>query len=183
MSASGRKVFVLRLGHRVGRDKRLTMHVLLTSRAFSANGAIYSGERDKELEMRIKSIVDRWGGVFEVTYERSWKKIIDDWRKRGVVCHLTMYGVNIDDCVHRIPRDKDILAIVGSEKVPGILYKLSDYNISVGSQPHSEVAALAIFLDRLFGGEELKRSFEGFRIKVEPQERGKKVTNSTRLNA
>ncbi|NIU84342.1 MAG: tRNA (cytidine(56)-2'-O)-methyltransferase, partial [Candidatus Thorarchaeota archaeon] len=41
--------------------------------------------------------------------------------------------------------------------------------------PHSEIAALAIFLDRLFQRKELKRRFEGAKIKVTPQERGKKI--------
>ncbi|RLF14608.1 MAG: tRNA (cytidine(56)-2'-O)-methyltransferase, partial [Thermoprotei archaeon] len=36
-------------------------------------------------------------------------------------------------------------------------------------------AALAIFLDRFFGGSELRREFEGARLKIEPCERGKKV--------
>ena len=43
------RVYVLRLGLRRERDKRITMHILLTARALSASGVIYSGERDKEL--------------------------------------------------------------------------------------------------------------------------------------
>ncbi|MEM2376537.1 MAG: tRNA (cytidine(56)-2'-O)-methyltransferase, partial [Sulfolobales archaeon] len=34
------KVFVLRLGHRPLRDKRVTTHVALTARAFGANGFV-----------------------------------------------------------------------------------------------------------------------------------------------
>jgi tRNA (cytidine56-2'-O)-methyltransferase len=44
----------------------------------------------------------------------------------------------------------------------------------VGNQPHSEVAALAVFLDRLFLGRELEGKFEGG-LKIVPQARGKQV--------
>jgi tRNA (cytidine56-2'-O)-methyltransferase len=55
-----------------------------------------------------------------------------------------------------------------------------DYNVAVGGQPHSEVAALAVFLDRLSGGEALKRDFGG-RLRVVPCERGKNVVESPRI--
>ncbi len=86
-----------------------------------------------------------------------------------------MYGINIDDCLDKIPRNKEILVIVGSQKVPKDIFQLANFNIAIGHQPHSEIAALAIFLDRLFQGKELERKFEGAKIKVIPQERGKKV--------
>jgi tRNA (cytidine56-2'-O)-methyltransferase len=46
--------------------------------------------------------------------------------------------------------------------------------VAVGSQPHSEVAALAVFLDRLFEGRELSREFEGG-LKIIPSPRGKHI--------
>ena len=49
-----------------------------------------------------------------------------------------------------IPKLKgDILIIVGGEKVPVEYYKLARYNVSVTKFPHSEVAALAVFLEKL----------------------------------
>ena len=39
----------------------------------------------------------------------------------------------------------DILIIVGGSKVPGKVYKAADWNVSVTTQPHSEVSSLAIF--------------------------------------
>jgi len=172
---SGQGVYVLRLGHRRERDKRVTMHVFLTARALSASGVIYSGDRDEDLERRIRAVVDGWGGPFEVKYEANWKKLIEGWKKRGAVCHLTMYGVNVDDCLCRVPRDRDILVIVGSQKVPREIFQLADFNIAIGNQPHSEVAALALFLDRLFQGKAIKEGFKDAKIKIAPQERGKKV--------
>jgi tRNA (cytidine56-2'-O)-methyltransferase len=52
---------------------------------------------------------------------------------------------------------------------------MSDFNMSIGNQPHSECAALAIFLDRFFEGKELVKEFKKAKIKVVPQERGKKT--------
>ena len=40
-------VSVLRLGHRVDRDKRMTSHLGLTARAFGANRVILAGDNDK----------------------------------------------------------------------------------------------------------------------------------------
>jgi len=169
------KVCVLRLGHRVERDKRVTMHIFLTARALSASGVIYSGQRDLDLEKRVQEVVDKWGGAFEVRYEKNWKRVIENWNKKGVTCHLTMYGINVDDCLKKIPENKEILVVVGSQKVPKDVFQLANFNIAIGNQPHSEIAALAIFLDRLFQGKELEREFEKAEIKVIPQEKGKKV--------
>ncbi len=171
------KVYVLRLGHRVERDKRVTMHIFLTARALSASGVVYSGQIDSDLEKRIQDVVDKWGGPFKVRYEKNWKRLIENWNKKGVTCHLTMYGINVDECLDKIPNNKEILVIVGSQKVPKDVFQLANFNIAIGHQPHSEIAALAIFLDRLFHGKELKRRFEGAKIKVTPQEKGKKVNS------
>ena len=169
------KVYVLRLGHRIDRDKRVSMHVFLTARALSASRVIYSGEKDGDLEKRIQAVVSRWGGPFEVTYEEDWRRLVENWKEKGVVCHLTMYGIDVDDCLEKIPKNKNLLVVVGSQKVPGEVFQLADFNVAIGSQPHSEVAALAIFLDRLFEGKGLKREFMDAKIRVAPQERGKKV--------
>jgi tRNA (cytidine56-2'-O)-methyltransferase len=76
-----------------------------------------------------------------------------------------------------LPLDYDLLIVVGAEKVPPEVYQAADFNISVGNQPHSEVAALAILLDRLAQGKEFSKEFEGGNIKVLPCERGKRVVN------
>jgi tRNA (cytidine56-2'-O)-methyltransferase len=48
-------------------------------------------------------------------------------------------------------------------------------NIAVGNQPHSEIAALAIFLDRYFQGKELVNTFENAKMRIIPSSRGKRV--------
>src|SRR5215213_6249901 len=72
-------------------------------------------------------------------------------------------------------KESKVLVIIGAEKVPQEAYKLADYNIAIGNQPHSEIAALAIFLDRIFTGEQFKRVFADANLKIVPTEKGKKV--------
>ncbi len=82
------------------------------------------------------------------------------------------------DVLDRIRKqNRNLLILVGSQKVPGEFYssEVSDFNVSIGNQPHSECAALAIFLDRFFEGKELTKTFEKAKIGVIPQERGKKL--------
>jgi tRNA (cytidine56-2'-O)-methyltransferase len=127
----------------------------------------------------------RWGGTFQFEMGTSWKKVVRDWKANdGVVVHLTAYGENIQtsDALNRIKNlNKDVLVIVGSQKVPGEFYSsdVSDFNVSIGNQPHSECAALAVFLDRFFAGEELAKDFEQAKMRIVPSARGKKIKADT----
>ena len=169
-------VKVLRLGHRRVRDKRVSTHCGLVARAFGASGIVYSGEKDEKLIGSIERVVDNWGGVFEVSYVKNWRKFLKDFE--GVKVHLTMYGLGFEKEVSKVRRmavangDRDVLVVIGAEKVPGEVYKNVDFNLSVGSQPHSEIAALALFLDRFFEGKEFEKKFEG-KIEVKPCKEGK----------
>ncbi|AEC52008.1 tRNA 2'-O-methylase [Pyrococcus sp. NA2] len=170
-------IVVLRLGHRPERDKRVTTHVALTARAFGADGIIISGEEDEKVIESVEDVVRRWGGPFFIEFERNWRKVIKEFN--GIKVHLTMYGLHVDDVMEELRRKlkegKDFLIIVGAEKVPREVYDLADYNVAIGNQPHSEVAALAVFLDRLLEGEGLRKEFKGAKLKIIPQARGKKV--------
>jgi tRNA (cytidine56-2'-O)-methyltransferase len=169
-------VYVLRLGHRPARDKRISTHVALTARAFGCQG-IYVSTKDLELEGSVRDVVDRFGGSFLIQTGVRWKTLLREFK--GTKVHLTMYGIHVDDAVPRIRKEAkgDILIVVGAEKVPPEVYQAADFNVAVGNQPHSEVAALAIFLDRLTAGKGLRSDFTG-KIKVLPCERGKRVVNT-----
>jgi tRNA (cytidine56-2'-O)-methyltransferase len=172
------EVFVLRLGHRPARDKRISTHVALTARAFGAKGILVS-TKDEELEESVRDVAGRFGGDFEIRTGVKWKPLLRDFQ--GTRVHLTMYGVHVDDALPRIKKEAKgrILIVVGAEKVPADVYQLADYNVAVGNQPHSEVAALAVFMDRLTNGEGLRSEFDG-RLKVLPCERGKRVVDRER---
>lgn len=159
---------ILRLGHRAGRDDRISTHVGLTARQWGADEVVFSGEKDESMIESQKDIIDRWGGDTTVRYEQSWKKEIKEFD--GLKVHLTMYGERLDEKTEELEdslNDRDLLVIVGAEKVPRWVYTHVDYNISVGNQPHSEIAALAVFLDRL---KDIENDFPGAEIRVEPSE-------------
>ncbi|MBU5688250.1 MAG: tRNA (cytidine(56)-2'-O)-methyltransferase [Candidatus Aenigmarchaeota archaeon] len=166
-------IVLLRLGHRIFRDQRMTTHCALTARAFGCEKMIYSGEKDSEMEKSIEDVAKRWGGDFKVLYEKNWKKVVNSFPGKKVL--LTMYGVNLPNIIEKIRPIKDLLVIVGSEKVPADIYDMIDYQIAVSLQPHSEVAALAVFLDWYFQGKELEKEFNNAKIKIIPQEKGKKT--------
>jgi len=164
-------ITVLRLGHRPERDKRITTHVALTARAFGAKGILVS-TKDPGLEESVQDVVKRFGGDFTITSGINWRHYLRDFQ--GTVVHLTMYGLPVDEVASKVP-EGDVLIVVGAEKVPPEVYQRADLNVAVGNQPHSEVAALAILLDRIFQGKGLERDYQGARIKVLPCERGKNV--------
>lgn len=166
-------ITILRIGHRISRDKRITTHVALVARAFGADKILVDTE-DKKIEETIRSTCNRFGGNFEIKTGVDKKKVIRDWD--GTIVHLTMYGEELKKAIKKFDKDKDLLVIVGAEKVPPQIYEMADFNVSIGNQPHSEVAALAIFLDRYNEGLWHKKRFNG-KIKILPSNKGKKVVS------
>ena len=165
---------VLRLGHRPLRDKRLSTHLILCARALGAQKVIYSGEEDLRLEEGIRDIVERWGGDFQIQYELNWRGVVKQWK--GNIVHLTMYGIPVEEAIQEIrAHDEPLLVVVGGPKVPRDMYENSTWNVSVTTQPHSEVSALALFMYLLRGESALKHEFPGGSIKITPSERGKEV--------
>lgn len=165
-------IVVLRLGHRPERDKRVTTHVALTARALGAD-EVWVSTSDPVLERTVASVVSNFGGRFRIRTGVDWRKAIRGWR--GEVVHLTMYGERLKDALPHI-KVRNLMVVVGAEKVPREVYDLADWNVSVGNQPHSEVAALAIFLDRHSGGKALEKDFKGG-LTVVPNPRGKTVVD------
>jgi tRNA (cytidine56-2'-O)-methyltransferase len=164
-------IAVLRIGHRIDRDKRVTTHVALVARAFGAD-IIYIATKDEKIKKNIQSVCKRFGGNFQVQTGIDHKKIIKSWK--GAIVHLTMYGEELEKAIQYLDSTRDLLIIVGAEKVPPYFYEIADMNISVGNQPHSEVAALALFLDRFTKAAWQKKQFDG-NIQIIPCVKGKKV--------
>ena len=171
-------VAVLRIGHRPERDQRVTTHVGLAARALGARG-MYLAADDPGVIKSIEDVVARWGGDFFVENNVMWRRCIGDWKTGGgKVVRLTMYGLRMTDVIDDIRNQDRVLVVVGAEKVPGDIYGLADYNVSVTTQPHSEIASLALFLDHLFEGSELDREYPGAKIRIEPSDAGKKTVES-----
>jgi tRNA (cytidine56-2'-O)-methyltransferase len=168
-------VVVLRLGHRPGRDERTTTHVGLTARALGADRLVLEATAEGRRET-VEDITDRFGGPFEVTVSESPMGVVRAFE--GTVVHLTMYGRPVQGVageVRAAHREGPLLIVVGAEKVPFEVYQRAEFNVGVTNQPHSEIAALAVFLDRLFEGAELDREWEDADRKVVPQAEGKRV--------
>ncbi|HID25255.1 MAG TPA: tRNA (cytidine(56)-2'-O)-methyltransferase [Thermoplasmata archaeon] len=166
-------IAVLRLGHRIGRDKRVTTHVALVARAFGAD-KIFVDRRDSKLEETIRDVCERFGGGFTIETDVNWRQVMRDWR--GVSVHLTMYGEPFDEVIDDIRRHSNVLVVVGAEKVPMELFGLADFNVAIGNQPHSEVAALALFLDKYTKGGWQRKQFDG-KIRIVPTKQGKQVVS------
>lgn len=170
-------IAVLRLGHRLVRDDRTTTHVALVSRAFGCK-KIFMTEVDDTIISTIAKVCYDWGGFddFDIEIVRDWKSLIHSWKENnGIIVHLTMYGLNIYETPINLGADKNVLIVIGASKVPREVYSMADMNIAIGNQPHSEIAALAIFLDRFQDGKELVYSFRNAKITIIPTSHGKRV--------
>lgn len=175
------KIVVLRLSHRYIRDDRATSHLFLAARAFGADGVIYTGQRDKKIEATIQEITETWGGIFDVKYRKNGAEVLKEWKRNGgVIIHLSMYGLSIQNVVEDIRiSSADKLIVAGGAKVPKYVYEEADWNVAVTSQPHSEISAVSIFLHELLEGRELSKSFKNAELVIVPQVRGKKVVRES----
>lgn len=173
------KITLLRLGHRIHRDYRMTTHCALVARAFGSSEMYYCGNEDDKLISIMKKINESWGGDFNIQYLDKWRPFIKKCKKENYFIILcTMYGKNIPDVEIQIRKKfktHNILVVIGSEKIPSELFSFIDLNVAISNQPHSEVAALAILLDRLFEGKQLQSKFVNSKIDIIPQSTGKKA--------
>jgi len=177
---TGFEIEVLRLGHRLGRDPRITTHLALVSRAMGASNFVLAGDEDEKLFSNIHSVNERFGHGLSCRYEKSPMRMLreianSDEESKPIIIHLTMYGEPFKEVIPNIPKDKPVVVVVGGAKVPGELFKVSDFNIAVGNQPHSEVAALALFLDSWTNGEGFNREFSEPQLVISPSKSGKDV--------
>ena len=166
---------VVRIGQRVVRDDRVTTHVALVSRSFGAQ-KIFMTEVNPEIKDTLEKINKTWGGNFIVEFIENWKSIIKKKKEEGFkIIHLSMYGQKINDVQMQLRTEEKMLVVVGAEKVPREIYELADYNVGVGSQPHSEISALAILLDRIQNGKQFEKVFPDAKRKIIPTKKGKNV--------
>jgi tRNA (cytidine56-2'-O)-methyltransferase len=170
-------ILVLRLGHRYVRDDRATTHLFLAARALGADGAIYSGQRDPEVEESLRRVGSAWGGSFELSYTKNWNKTLQCYKsKEWKMIHLTMYGILLQNVISDIRSSlSNKIVVVGGPKVPKRIYELANWNVAVTNQPHSEISALGVFLHELLEGKELAKPFPDGQLEIVPLAKGKKV--------
>jgi tRNA (cytidine56-2'-O)-methyltransferase len=138
---------------------------------------IIADQEDKVVESTIRDVTQRFGGPFQVSSGTPWRRTIRDWKDSGGrVVHLTAYGLPLPKLLPQIQQAQaDLLIVVGSEKMPGEIFKIADWNVSVTSQPMSEVAALAVFLDWYHQHGEFDREFSEAQIRIVPSTNGKEI--------
>ncbi|MHA1786517.1 MAG: tRNA (cytidine(56)-2'-O)-methyltransferase [Candidatus Helarchaeota archaeon] len=163
------------------RDERITAHLALISRLFDVRKFLLADIEDKGLKQNIKKLQNIWGGNLDLQVKINPSKYITNWKlSKGFIVHLTMYGEKFDDeILKKLKTHKKLLIIVGSQKVPFKYYELSDLNLSIGNQPHSELSALTILLYELLGRKKdfLYRDFKNSKQKIIPSSKSKKIVN------
>ena len=103
------------------------------------------------------------------------KSFVKNWE--GKIVHLTMFGLPFSDFVNELKEiKKPLLLVVGAEKVPPWVFEYSDYNLSIGDQPHSEVSALAISLSSI--NETYQSKDFGGPLKVVPTSDHREMVNT-----
>ena len=163
------EIEVLRLNHRIGRDPRISTHVALTARAFGCSKIYYSGDKDSKLEETVNQITKKFGGPFYIEHTKEDINLVKEKKKNGfLIVHLTMYGKDFRHYKSKL--NKNILIIIGGEKVEPIFYELANYNLSITNQPISEVSALGVFLYDILG---YRENFQDAKLRVIGKERGK----------
>ena len=118
----GERIDVLRLGHRKGRDPRITTHLALVARAMGADRFLLGGDEDEKMFENVRSVEARFGQAMALEYLASplgWlrtfaKKDAGDGQP-GTVVHLTMYGIPHRQAIPRIRRDRPLRSSWRSE--------------------------------------------------------------------
>jgi tRNA (cytidine56-2'-O)-methyltransferase len=99
-------IAILRLGHRLVRDYRHNS-CGLGSKSFGCS-KLYMTDIDDSIKSTLVDVNNRWGYNkfnFEIELVTNWKNILKRWKENGgIVLHLTMYGINIDDVIPAIKR-------------------------------------------------------------------------------
>lgn len=167
-------ITVLRLSHRAGRDPRMSTHLGLTARVYGAKQFLLAGDNDSAILQSLIDVKERFGGDMEVHHESSPLGFLRRFvAGGGIAVHLTMYGLPYQEVIPDLPSDKPIVIVVGGAKVSREYYEMCQYNVAVGNQPHSEVAALAGFMERLNDGVFPPEHFKGGKLEIHPSGRGK----------
>jgi len=153
----------------------MTTHVGLAARALGADRVIFEAAASDAVAT-ARDVTDRFGGPFTVETTDAPKARLREFD--GSIVHLTMYGEPVQDVEADVREAHDadpLMVVVGAEKVPFEVYERADWNVAVTNQPHSEIAGLAVFLDRLFEGRELDREWTDADRRVVPNATGKQV--------
>lgn len=157
----------------------MTTHVGLTARAIGARRVVLPSHANEAIET-VRDVTDRFGGPFAVEGVGNPRRWLFD--SEAPIAHLTMYGRPVTETITEVEssvRGRRLNVVVGGGKVTGNVFDRATWNVAVTNQPHSEVGALAVFLDRLLDGAGVDRDWRGAERVVIPSESGKRIVGRT----
>ncbi len=145
------------------------MDLCLAARAFGAQSVTFATGKSPRFARQFARLNRKWGGDFAVDFTDDWKGFIAG-KKNYKSIYLTRYGTPINKLKYSLKTYKNILLIVTLTEAYKNLYKMSDFNVSITTQPHCSTAAIAIFLHLFYEGRELAMHFENAQYKVIPED-------------
>ncbi len=137
----------------------------LTARAFGAQSITFTTRANKKLVSYIKRTNGRWGGKFEVCFDKDWRKAIERSRNYEKV-YLTLGGIPINKIIYRIRTYKNVMLIVTLQNDERTFEGVADFNVSITNQPHSTISSVAVFLHMFYSGRELAIRFNNAKYKI-----------------
>lgn len=149
----------------------------MAARAFGASNVTFVSKKNPKLIRHFKTLNRKWGGNFSVEFTNNWREHVRS-KKNYKVVYLTRYGIPINKIEYSLKTYKNILVIVTVTETAKKLMDISDFNVSITSQPHAAASAVALFLHHFFEGRELALHFENAEYKVVPEERKVHVEKS-----
>lgn len=157
----------------VGKCTREVMtDICMTSRAFGASKISFTCNEDRKVANAVGKISDAWGGKFAISFNADYKKMMSNSPNYKKI-FLTQYGLPVQKVNHSLRTYKNIMVIVSlTDALAQRLIDAADFNVSITTQPHSSVSAIAVFLHTYFNGRENAMQFENAKMKVIPMERG-----------
>ncbi len=167
-------ISVLVVGRSSYEDK---LSLCMVARAFGASNIMFCptdrGAMDR-LARRCRSLNRDWGGTFGLGFTDDWKRYVNE-KKNYLKVYLTRYGLPMRKIGYQVRTYKNVLVIVSENESTKQLYKATDFNISITTQPHSCASSVAVFLHDFYQGRELAMHFENARYKISPEQHGIRV--------
>ena len=149
------------------------MDMGLAARAFGASSIIFTTPKNSRVVRYFKGLSARWGGNFNVEFTNDWRKELDV-KKNYKVVYLTRFGVPIRSVESILRTYKNLVVVVSTTDNKSAIRR-ADFNVSISTQPHTNISAISVFLHEFYSGRELALHFENARYKVVPAARGMRV--------
>jgi tRNA (cytidine56-2'-O)-methyltransferase len=166
LGKGGKTISVLVIGNGAYESN---LDLCLAARAFGAHEVTFTTTKNSKLANQFKAVNRNWGGDFSVSFVKDWKAFLKS-KKNYKMIYLTRYGIPIDKVKYALKTYKNIMLLVTLTENVKNAYKMSDFNVSITTQPHCSTAAIAVFLHTFYEGRELAMHFENAKYKVVPEQ-------------